>query len=138
MLVKKQWLKVTILGVFMTALLLGTFMMAPAAHAKGGDATRINLTGSAQYPNAKGTAKYKNEGGEREFQVELENAKALAGKMVDVYANGAKVGSFKVNRLGRGSMNRNSDQGQSVPNISAGSAIQIKTKAGALIVSGNF
>jgi hypothetical protein len=138
MLVKKEWLKVTILGVFMAALLLGTFMVAPAAHAKGGDDVRVALRGSAQYPSAKGTAKYKNEGGEREFQVELENARSLAGKTVDVYANGAKVGSFKVNSLGRGGLNRNSDRGQSVPNIRAGSLIQIKTRAGGLIVSGSF
>lgn len=138
MLVTKQWLKVTVLGVFMAALLLGTFMIAPAAHAKGGDATRINLTGSAQYQNAKGTAKYKDRGGEREFQVELENAKSLAGKTVDVYANGVKVGSFKVSALGTGRLSRNSDRGQSVPVISSGSAIQIKTRAGALIVSGSF
>lgn len=138
MLVKKQWLKVTVLGVFMAALLLGTFMMAPAAHAKGGDAIRIALRGSAQYPNAKGTAKYKADGGEREFQVELENAKPLAGKMVDVYANGAKVGSFKVTALGTGRLNRNTDLGQNVPAIGAGSAIQIKTRAGVLIVSGSF
>lgn len=138
MLVKKQWLKVTVLGAFLAALLLGTFMIAPAAHAKGGDAIRISLRGSAQYPTAKGTAKYKAEGGEREFQVELENAKSLAGKTVDVYANGAKVGSFKVTALGTGRFNRNTDRGQSVPMIRAGSAVQIKTRAGVLIVSGSF
>lgn len=138
MLVKNQWLKVTVLAAFVAVLLLGTFMIAPAAHAKGGDAARIALRGSAQYPNAKGTAKYKAEGGEREFQVELENAKSLAGKTVDVYANGAKVGSFKVTTLGTGRLNRNTDRGQSVPMIRAGSAIQIKTRAGVLIVSGSF
>lgn len=138
MLVKNQWLKVTVLGVFMAALLLGTFMIAPAAHAKGGDAIRITLNGSAQYANAKGTAKYKDRGGEREFQVELENVKSLAGKTVDVYANGAKVGSFKVTALGTGRFSRNSDLGQTVPAIRAGSSVQIKTRAGALIVSGSF
>lgn len=138
MLVKKQWLKVTTLGVFMAALLLGSFMIAPAAHAKGGDATRITLSGSAQYPNAKGTAKYKAAGGEREFQVELENAKPLAGKTVNVFANGVKVGSFRVSALGAGRLNRNTDRGQSVPMISGGSAIQIKTQQGVVIVSGSF
>ena len=85
MLVMKQWFKVTVLGAFMAALLLGTFMIAPAAHAKGGDDTRIALRGSTSYANAKGTAKYKDRGGEREFQVELENVKSLAGKQVDVF-----------------------------------------------------
>lgn len=138
MLVKKQWVKVTVMATFLAALLLGTFMIAPTAHAKGGDAIRIALQGSAQYPNAKGTAKYKADGGEREFQVELENVKSLAGKTVNVFADGVKVGSFRVSKLGTGRLNRNTDLGQSVPMIRAGSAIQIKTGAGALIASGSF
>ena len=55
--VTKGWTKVTVLAAFLAALLLGAFMFAPAAHAKGGDGTRIQLRGSAQYPNANGTAK---------------------------------------------------------------------------------
>mgnify|MGYP001283855548 CR=1 FL=1 len=137
MLVKNQWVKVTVLAAFVAALLLGTFMFAPAAHAKGGDAIRIALKGSAQYPNAKGTAKYKAAGGEREFQVELENAKSLAGKTVDVYANGVKVGSFRVSALGTGRLSRNTDLGQNVPVITSGSGIQIKTRS-VLIVWGKF
>lgn len=138
MLVKKGWLKVTVLMAFMAALLMGTFMIAPAAHAKGGDATRITLRGSAQYANAKGTAKYKNEGGEQEFQVELENAKALKGTTVRVYANGRQVGSMRVNNLGRAELNLNSDRGQTVPNITGGARVEIKTAAGVLIASGSF
>ncbi|WP_374688455.1 hypothetical protein [Promineifilum sp.] len=138
MLVKKGWFKVTVLGVFLAALLLNAFMIAPAAHAKGGDATRIALKGSAPYATAKGTAKYKAEGGEREFQVELENARSLAGKTLNVFVNGAKVGSFRVSALGAGRLERNSDLGQAVPNISAGSRVQIKTTTGALVVSGSF
>lgn len=138
MFVTKQWTKVTVLAVFVMALLMGAFLTAPAAHAKGGDATRIALRGSAQYARANGTAKYKNEGGEREFEVELEDARALAGKTVSVYVNGDKVGSFRVNNLGNGHLNRNSDRGQSVPMITAGAMVQIKTAAGVLVVSGSF
>lgn len=136
--VTKGWLKVTVLAAFLTALLLGTFMIAPAAHAKGGDAIRISLNGSAQYPNAKGTAKYKAAGGEREFQVELENARALAGKTLNVFVNGTRVGSLRVSALGVGRFSRNTDLGQNVPMISAGSKVQIKTGTGTLVVSGSF
>ena len=136
--VTKGWAKVTVLAGFIFALLLGTLMYAPAAHAKGGDATIIQLRGSAQYPNANGKAKYKAQGGEREFQVELEDARALRGKVLTVYANGAKVGTFRVNNLGNGRLERNTDLGQTVPMISAGSQIQIKTAAGVLVVSGSF
>ena len=136
--VMKGWAKVTVLAAFVTALLLGTLLYAPAAQAKGGDGTIIQLRGSAQYPNANGKAKYKNEGGEREFEVELEDARALRGKTLTVYANGAKVGTFRVNNLGNGRLERNSDLGQNVPNIHAGSPVQIKTAAGVLVVSGSF
>ena len=137
MYVTKGWAKVTILVAFLAALLLGSFMAAPAAYAKGGDATRIVLKGSAQYPNVKGTAKYKADGGEREFQVELENAKALMGKTLDVYANGMRVGSFKVSALGTGRLSRNTDLGQAVPQISAGSGVQIKWGS-VLVAQGSF
>jgi len=53
------------------------------------------------------------------------------------YRNGAKAGSFRVNNLGNGHLNRNSDRGQSVPRIAAGTQVQIKT-AGVLVVSGSF
>ena len=136
--VTKGWAKVTVLAAFVAALLLGTLLYAPAAHAKGGDATIIQLRGSAQHPNVNGKAKYKAEGGEREFQVELEDARALRGKVLTVYANGAKVGTFRVNNLGNGRLERNSDLGQNVPNIHAGSPVQIKTAAGVLVVTGSF
>lgn len=138
MLVTKQWWKVTILGVFMAALLLAAFAQAPAAHAKGGDAIRITLSGSAQYPNAKGTAKYKVDGGEREFQVEVENIATLAGTRVSVYVNGTRVGTAKVTTLGTARLSRNTDLGQVVPNIVPGSRIQVKSNTGVLIVSGRF
>ena len=38
---------------------------------------RIPLTPAPQYLSAKGKAKYKDRGGEREFQVEVENLRAL-------------------------------------------------------------
>ena len=136
--VTKGWAKVAVWAAFGAAWLLGTLLYAPAAQAKGGDGTIIQLRGSAQYPNANGKAKYKAEGGEREFEVELEDARALKGKVLTVYANGAKVGTFRVNNLGNGRLERNSDLGQNVPNIHAGSPVQIKTAAGVLVVSCSF
>ncbi len=136
--VTNRWTKVTLLAVFVTALLLGTFMFAPKTYAKGGNDTRITLQSSAQYPNVKAKAKYKADGGEREFQVELENARPLAGQTLSVYVNGAKAGSFRVSALGVGRLSRNSDLGQSVPAISAGARVQIKTAGGALVASGSF
>ena len=62
----------------------------------------------------------------------------MAGKTLGVFVNGAKVGSLRVSALGVGRFSRNTDLGQSVPAISAGSQVQIKTAAGAVVVSGGF
>jgi hypothetical protein len=134
---KKQWFLVTMLSVFVASLVFTSLALAPVAQAKGTD-IRIALKGSGQFPNAKGTAKYRDRGGEREFQVEVENVKALAGKTLSVFANGKKVGSLKINSLGAGSLNLNSARGNSVPAIGAGSKVQVKTGAGVRVVSGQF
>jgi hypothetical protein len=134
---KKQWFLITVLSMFIASLLLTSLMIVPAAEAKGTE-TIVTLNGSAKYPNAKGKAKYKVDGSEREFQVEVENVKALAGKTLYVYANVSKIGSFTVNNLGAGGLNRNTDKGQFVPFIKAGVTIQIKTAAGVLVASGHF
>jgi hypothetical protein len=134
---KKQWFLVTMLSVFVASLVFTSLALAPAAQAKSTD-IRISLKGSAQFPNAKGTAKYRDRGGEREFQVEVENVKVLAGKTLNVFVNGTKVGSLKVSTLGAGSLNLNSTRGNNVPAIRAGSKVQVKTSAGVLVVSGQF
>ena len=112
-------------------------MIVPAAEAKGTE-TRIRLSGSAQYSNANGKAKYKVDGANREFQVELEDAKQLRGQKVTVFVDGQKVGNFAISQLGTGRMKLSTERGQAVPKIKAGSTVQVKTKAGVLIVSGRF
>jgi hypothetical protein len=119
------------------ALLVGGF--SHEAFAKGGGTkTRITLAASSAYPNAKGKATYKVDGSEREFQVEAENIKKLAGKTVSVFVNGTKVGSAKVNSLGEANMELNTDLGHTVPGIKAGDKVQVKSPSGQLIVSGTF
>jgi hypothetical protein len=124
---------IVMLSVFVASLMLSAFSVTETAQAKGTE-TRITLAGSARYPNAKGTAKYKV-GTEREFQVEVENVKALAGKRLSVFVNGTKVGSFVVNSLGAG---RLALRGTAAPRIQPGVVIRIKTGAGVLVASGKF
>lgn len=135
---KKQWYLVAMVVAFMASLMLTSLALAPAAQAKGTD-IRIALNGSALYPGAKGTAKYKDAGAEREFQVEVENAKALAGKTLSVFVDGRKVGSARVNSLGAARLNLDTAQaGAAVPVIRSGAKVQVKTGAGILVVSGQF
>lgn len=133
---KTKWQLVLMLSIFIASLMVTSFPMAQVAEAKGND-IRIALKGSAQYPNAKGKAKFKDAGAEKEFQVEIENVKALAGKTLTVIVDGKKVGTFKVNKFGVGRLNLNTIRGDKVPAIHSGSRVLIKlgTKK---VVSGQF
>lgn len=126
-----------LLAALVATLLVGGFTQG--AFAKGGGTkTRISLTAAANFAGAKGKATYKVNGSEREFQVEVENIKKLAGKTVGIYVNGRQVGSAVVNALGEARLELNTDRGGSVPNIKAGDQVQVKKAGGAVIVSGGF
>ena len=104
----------------------------------GGTRTEIALRGSAAFPGANGKAVYKVDGGERELQIEVEDVRRLAGRRVNVFVNGTKLGSPLVNGLGEARLERNTDRGQAVPRIVDGSTVRVRTLAGTLIVSGTF
>jgi len=126
-----------LLAALVAAVLLGGY--SQGAFAKGGGTkTRINLTAAAGYPTAKGKATYKVNGSEREFQVEVENIKQLAGKKVGIFVNGAQVGSAAVDALGAARLNLNSDLGNAVPAIKAGDKVEVRKSGGALVASGKF
>ena len=110
--------------------------MAPVASAKGTERI-IALKGSSAFPGANGKAKYKVGGGEREFQVEVEDVRRLAGKRVTVFANGNRVGTALVNRFGDARLSRNTDLGQRVPTVVNGSRVAVRTASGTLVVSGS-
>ena len=133
---KNQMKRIVMLSLFVASLVLSAFPMAQVAQAKG-TVTKIILIASAQYPNAKGTAKYKVDGAEREFQVEVGNVIALAGKTLNVFVNGKKVGSFVVNGLGTGRLNLNTIRGNNVPMIRPGSTVRVKFGT-RLVVSGTY
>lgn len=128
-------LKLFVLAALVAAVMVGGFHQA--AFAKG-TRTRITLTASADFPAAKGKATYKVDGSEREFQVEVENIKKLAGKTIYVFVNGVQVGKATVNSLGTARLNLNTNAGSAVPSIQTGDQVQVKTGAGKLIVSGKF
>jgi hypothetical protein len=112
---------------------------APAASANGGGTTRtISLKGSVSFPNATGKAVSKVDGNEREFEVDVQHIKALAGKRVNVFVNGHLLATPKVNSLGHFTVNRNTNAGQSEPNIKAGSTVRVRTLGSTMIASGAF
>jgi hypothetical protein len=115
-------------------------VIAPAATAKsGGGTTRtITLKGSISFPGATGQAVSKVNGSERELEIDGQHLKALAGKHVNVNVNGSRLASPLVSALGHFTVNRNTQAGQSVPRITTGSTVRVRTLGGTLILSGTF
>jgi hypothetical protein len=100
---------------------------------------RITLNSSAAYPGVKAKAKYKNRNGERELQVEAENLRV--GTVVSVCVSGLRADGATANALGNARLNLNSNAGQTVPNVTSGTAIAVRAGgscSGALIASGSF
>src|SRR4249920_3284921 len=89
----------------------------PAALAA--DGTRVGLKPSRTFPAAKGSAKFKAKGTERELEAEVQHVRRLAGRRVAFYVAGKRLGTAKVTRLGAAHISRNTERGQSVPNVSA-------------------
>jgi hypothetical protein len=51
---------------------------------------------------------------------------------------GAKVGAARVSGLGAARISRNTERGQRVSNVGAGTKVKVRTVGGALIVFGSF
>ncbi len=98
----------------------------------------ITLTHSASFPTASGSSQFQSQGTQRELQVEVEHIKVLSGKKVNVFVNGAKWATLTVSSLGKAQVDRNTDVGQAVPKIAAGSTVRVRTLGGTLIASGSY
>jgi len=99
---------------------------------------RAALSGSSAYPAVNGEAKWASKSGERELEIQIEDAKALKGKRLTVRIGGRTVGHMRVTTLGRARLVKATESGQSVPASVAGKAVRITTAGGALVASGRF
>jgi hypothetical protein len=121
------------------AIMMATAVVAAPAEARGGGTTiTAALHGSAGFPNATGSAKFKKDGTKREFEAQVEHVRSLAGKRLTVFVHGTKVGTMMVGGLGRAHLNRSTELGQTVPRVSVGNRVNVRTAAGALVASGKF
>ena len=111
--------------------------VAPGASAAGTTRTAI-LHGSAAFPNATGKAVFKVDGAKRELQIEVEHIPALAGQKVRFFVNGNLLGSKVVSSLGAAKISRSTEKGQTVPAITDGSTVRVRTTSGTLVASGSF
>jgi hypothetical protein len=121
----------------LAAAALALAVSGPAVLAAGGSGTRIVLKAAKAFPAAKGAAKFRAREGERELQVEVEHIRRLAQAVV-FYVGGQRRGTAKVNGLGEARFARNTELGQAVPAVTAGTKVRVRTAAGLLIVFGSF
>jgi hypothetical protein len=70
--------------------------------------------------------------------VEVEHIRRLAGRQVVFVVGGAKLGAAKVTALGAARLSRNSELGQRVPQVKAGTVVKVRTVGGRTVVSGSF
>jgi hypothetical protein len=120
-----------------TSALVGAAALAvpAAALATATSNLQIAVHAGPSFPKATGSAQYQSQPGQREFQVELNHLKSLAGSSVLVRANGATVGRTKVSSMGIVQFTRNTELGQSVPQIAHGSTVAVVTGAAHTVVA---
>lgn len=102
--------------------------------------TQTLLAGAAingQTP--KGVAEHRaNADGSRRFKVEVEDVNLPAGTILNVFVNGASIGSLTLDSFRNGELELESNDGEIVPTINAGTTVEVRTQAGAAVVSGTF
>jgi hypothetical protein len=110
-------------------------ILVPLAFAANSE---IRLVGSGAYPRARGSAQYQSQPGQAEFQLEVDHIPALAGQRIVIYVNGARLGAAHVSHRGVAELNQNSELGQRVPAVHAGTRLKVTTSGGVTIASGGF
>ena len=79
-----------------------------------------------------GRSEYELESSSRRLSFEVRNIVLTAGSVVDVFANGTKVGTITIRNHG-GTLLRSTFAAQSVPSLSVGSTLTVKFGATTLL-----
>lgn len=108
----------------------------PALSRGSSNETRLeaNLSG-VDYPDADGRARYRDRGGEQELQIEVEDGPA--NTPITFFVGDVAVGSGTTDEFGSARLNLNSDDGDTVPMVEAGTKVSV-TAGGGVVVSGVF
>ena len=126
-------------GLLLIALLFAALVAAQPVRAKSTAVIKkAALSGSTSFSSVNGEAKWKSKSGERELEVQIQDATALSGKRLTVRIGATVVGHMRVNALGRARLVRSTQAGQKVPASVAGKDVRIKTSGDALVATGGF
>lgn len=123
----------------MMPLVLSTLCAVPSSViAQAKVQTTIRLTGANMggvRPEGKST--YVSKGNRSSFRAEVSRINLANGTILNVIVNRVRVGRITLS-AGVGSLALNTELGQAVPTISAGTTVNITNTSGAVIVSGSF
>jgi hypothetical protein len=110
---------------------------ATPANASVGE-LEARLHGSGAYPNASGVSQFEPDSRGREIEVTVRHVAALAGKRLTVIVGGHRLGKVKVRSTGVAHGEWESWEGKTVPSLSAGDRIRVRTPDGTLVVRGGY
>ena len=110
---------------------------APMATAAAATDLSAGLVGSVTSPEISGRAAYDVDDGAAELEVAVRAAGTAAGRTLAVFIDGAPAGNVTLDDDGRGALRADSEDGQTVPAVTAGSTIEVR-QDDQVIASGQF
>jgi hypothetical protein len=116
--------------------LVAVLIAAPAALAK--TFAGSTLVGSANYPAASGRVTLQQNRGVQYFVVEVTNVGQLAGTELNLFVAGVQAGGVMIRPTGDGRRAVPVIPGSPIPQVTAAMPVQLKTRAGVVVVSGTF
>jgi hypothetical protein len=122
-------------AIFATSLLVAN--IGQNALAASGE---IRLIANLNPPNggiADGKAEFRDRGSEEKIKVQIEDVAKNARFTVKI--DGVKLGTITTNSFGTGELERNTNDGQSVPNVQKGDLVQVfRGTTTTVVLSGRF
>ena len=85
-----------------------------------------------------GVAEHRTRPDGSRFKVQVEDVNLPAGTVLNVLVNGANIGTLTINTFRQGEIERNTNDGQAVPNITTGTTVAVVTQSGSTVASGAF
>jgi hypothetical protein len=104
------------------------------------DDFEADLTGAAiNGVVPRGDAQYEVEFGNREFRVRVERVNLPAGTVLNVFVDGAQVGTLGVApSLDRSELRLKTENGQTVPQVNSRTRVVVADRSGATLLAGSF
>ena len=110
---------------------------APMATAAAAPDLSAGLVGSVTSPEISGRAAYDVDDGAAELEVAVRAAGTAAGRTLAVFIDGAPAGNVTLDDDGRGALRADSEDGQTVPAVTAGSTVEVR-QDDQVVASGQF